>query len=260
MDYKNVSLKKEDGIALITIERPKALNALNYETLKELECLLNSARNDEEIKAVIITGGGEKAFVAGADIAEMSKMTPVEAKKFSEFGQHVFREIELLSKPVIAAVNGFALGGGCELSMACDIRIASKNAKFGQPEVGLGIIPGFSGTQRLPRLVGTSKAKELIFTGDMINAEEAYNIGLVSKVVEQSELINEAKKIAQKIMSKGQLAIKLAKEAINKGIETDIDTGNTIEADAFALCFSTNDQKEGMGAFLEKRTPKFEGK
>ncbi|MDI3478078.1 MAG: enoyl-CoA hydratase [Thermoanaerobacterium sp.] len=257
MDSNNVVFNKDDGVAIITINRPKSLNALNYETLKELDSALDKAEDDKDVKVVIITGSGEKAFVAGADIAEMRNMTPLEAKKFSEYGQSVFRKIETLSKPVIAAVNGFALGGGCELSMACDIRIASKNAKFGQPEVGLGIIPGFSGTQRLPRIIGTSKAKELIFTGEMINSDEAYRIGLISKIVELSDLIEESKKLAKTIMSKSQIAISLAKEAINKGMETDIDTGNTIEAEKFSLCFTTEDQKEGMNAFSEKRTPKF---
>ncbi|MBP2073355.1 short-chain-enoyl-CoA hydratase [Thermoanaerobacterium butyriciformans] len=257
MDSNNVVFNKDDGVAIITINRPKSLNALNYETLKELDSALDKAEDDKDVKVVIITGSGEKAFVAGADIAEMKNMTPLEAKKFSEYGQSVFRKIETLSKPVIAAVNGFALGGGCELSMACDIRIASKNAKFGQPEVGLGIIPGFSGTQRLPRIIGTSKAKELIFTGEMINSDEAYRIGLISKIVELSDLIEESKKLAKTIMSKSQIAISLAKEAINKGMETDIDTGNTIEAEKFSLCFTTEDQKEGMNAFSEKRTPKF---
>ncbi|AST58760.1 crotonase [Thermoanaerobacterium thermosaccharolyticum] len=257
MDSNNVLFNKDDGVAIITINRPKSLNALNYETLKELDSALDKAEDDKDVKVVIITGSGEKAFVAGADIAEMRNMTPLEAKKFSEYGQSVFRKIETLSKPVIAAVNGFALGGGCELSMACDIRIASKNAKFGQPEVGLGIIPGFSGTQRLPRIIGTSKAKELIFTGEMINSDEAYRIGLISKIVELSDLIEESKKLAKTMMSKSQIAISLAKEAINKGMETDLDTGNTIEAEKFSLCFTTDDQKEGMIAFSEKRAPKF---
>lgn len=260
MELKNVSVKTEDGISLLTVDRPKALNALNYETLEEINWVINSIRNDEDVKVVIITGGGEKAFVAGADIAEMKNMTSIEAKRFAEFGQHVFRKIELLKRPVIAAVNGFALGGGLELAMSCDIRIASKNAKFGQPEVGLGIIPGFAGTQRLSRLVGASKAKELIYTADMISADEALKIGLVSKVADAAELLNEAYGIAKKIMAKGALAVRLAKECINRGIETDIETGMAFEAEAFAVCFSTNDQKEGMSAFLEKRAPKFEGK
>lgn len=260
MEYKNILLNTEDGIALITINRPKSLNALNTETLKDLKNCIDYVKNNDKIKVVIITGSGEKAFVAGADISEMENMSSAEAKRFSEFGQQVFREIELLEKPVIAAVNGFALGGGCELSMACDIRYASMNAKFGQPEINLGIIPGFSGTQRLARLVGRSKAKEMIFTGDMIKADEALNIGLVSKVVEKEELLNEAKKLANKIMSKGLVAISMAKESINLGIETDIESGNRIESNAFSVCFSTMDQKEGMKAFLEKRAPKFENR
>ncbi|MGB9779881.1 short-chain-enoyl-CoA hydratase [Caldanaerobacter sp.] len=260
MEYKNIDVKKEEGIATITISRPKALNALNTETLKELEKALKTLEEDEDAKVIVITGAGEKAFVAGADISEMKDMDSLKAKEFAEFGQRVFRKIELMKKPVIAAINGYALGGGCELALACDIRIASRNAKFGQPEVGLGIIPGFGGTQRLPRIVGVSKAKELIYTGDMIDAEEALRIGLISKVVEQDKLLEEAYGIAKKIMSKGLVAISLAKEAINKGLEVDIDSGMKYEANAFALCFSTKDQKEGMTAFLEKRNPKFEGK
>ncbi|HHW57471.1 MAG TPA: short-chain-enoyl-CoA hydratase [Clostridia bacterium] len=260
MEFKNVKMELKEGTALITIDRPKFLNALNRETLKELDQILEEVKANEEAKAVIITGAGEKAFVAGADISEMKDMKPLEAKEFGEFGQKVFRKIELMKKPVIAAVNGYALGGGCELAMACDIRIASHNAKFGQPEVGLGIIPGFGGTQRLPRIVGISKAKELIYTGDMIDAEEALRIGLVSKVVEQNKLLEETYKIAKKIMTKGMIAISLAKEAINASIDTVIDTGMSYEAKAFAVCFATEDQKEGMAAFLEKRAPKFVGK
>nr|WP_206155306.1 short-chain-enoyl-CoA hydratase [Caldanaerobacter subterraneus] len=260
VEYKNIDVKKEEGIATITISRPKALNALNTETLEELENVLEVLQNDDGVKVIVITGAGEKAFVAGADISEMKDMSVFEAKKFAELGQKVFRKIELMKKPVIAAVNGYALGGGCELALACDIRIASRNAKFGQPEVGLGIIPGFGGTQRLPRIVGVSKAKELIYTGDMIDAEEALRIGLISKVVEQDKLLEEAYGIAKKIMSKGLVAVSLAKEAINKSLEVDIDSGMEYEANAFALCFGTQDQKEGMAAFLEKRAPKFEGR
>lgn len=260
MEYKNIDVKKEEGIATITISRPKALNALNTETLEELENVLEVLQNDDGVKVIVITGAGEKAFVAGADISEMKDMSVFEAKKFAELGQKVFRKIELMKKPVIAAVNGYALGGGCELALACDIRIASRNAKFGQLEVGLGIIPGFGGTQRLPRIVGVSKAKELIYTGDMIDAEEALRIGLISKVVEQDKLLEEAYGIAKKIMSKGLVAVSLAKEAINKSLEVDIDSGMEYEANAFAMCFGTQDQKEGMVAFLEKRAPKFEGR
>lgn len=260
MEYKNIEVKIEKGIATITINRPKALNALNTETLEELKNVLEVLQNDDGVKVIVITGAGEKAFVAGADISEMKDMSVFDAKKFAELGQKVFRKIELMKKPVIAAVNGYALGGGCELALACDIRIASRNAKFGQPEVGLGIIPGFGGTQRLPRIVGVSKAKELIYTGDMIDAEEALRIGLISKVVEQDKLLEEAYGIAKKIMSKGLVAVSLAKEAINKSLEVDIDSGMEYEANAFALCFGTQDQKEGMAAFLEKRAPKFEGR
>ncbi|MDI3519423.1 MAG: enoyl-CoA hydratase [Caldanaerobacter sp.] len=260
MEYKNIEVKIEKGIATITINRPKALNALNTETLEELKNVLEVLQNDDGVKVIVITGAGEKAFVAGADISEMKDMSVFEAKKFAELGQKVFRKIELMKKPVIAAVNGYALGGGCELALACDIRIASRNAKFGQPEVGLGIIPGFGGTQRLPRIVGVSKAKELIYTGDMIDAEEALRIGLISKVVEQDKLLEEAYGIAKKIMSKGLVAVSLAKEAINKSLEVDIDSGMEYEANAFAMCFGTQDQKEGMAAFLEKRAPKFEGR
>lgn len=260
MEYKNIEVKIEKGIATITINRPKALNALNTETLEELKNVLEVLQNDDGVKVIVMTGAGEKAFVAGADISEMKDMSVFDAKKFAELGQKVFRKIELMKKPVIAAVNGYALGGGCELALACDIRIASRNAKFGQPEVGLGIIPGFGGTQRLPRIVGVSKAKELIYTGDMIDAEEALRIGLISKVVEQDKLLEEAYGIAKKIMSKGLVAVSLAKEAINKSLEVDIDSGMEYEANAFALCFGTQDQKEGMAAFLEKRAPKFEGR
>ncbi len=257
MEFKNIKLELNEGVSLIAIDRPKSLNALNLETLKEIDQALEEVKENEEVKVVIITGAGEKAFVAGADISEMKDMNPLKAKEFAEFGQKVFRKIELMKKPVIAAVNGYALGGGCEMAMACDIRIASHNAKFGQPEVGLGIIPGFGGTQRLPRIVGMSKAKELIYTGDMIDAEEALRIGLVSKVVEQEKLLEEAYNIAKKIMSKGMIAVRLAKEAINIGINADIETGMSYEAKAFAVCFATEDQKEGMAAFLEKRAPKF---
>jgi len=257
MEFKNLSSKINEGIFILTIERPKALNALNRQTLMEIDEALTSAFNDENVKVIVITGSGNKAFVAGADIAEMKNMTPIEAVEFSKLGQKVFRYIEMAKKPVIAAINGYALGGGLELAMACDIRIASKNAKFGQPEVGLGIIPGFAGTQRLPRLVGISKAKELIFTGDMINADEAYRIGLVSKIVEEPDLMNEVFELAKKIISKGPYAVGIAKECINRGTETDIETATEYEAKAFGLCFATKDQKEGMGAFLEKRAPKF---
>jgi len=256
MDFKNLLFKKEGHIGILSINRPDALNALNSEVLDELDSAMDILKEDEEIHVIILTGEG-RAFVAGADIKEMKDMNMFEAREFADKGQSVFRKIELMEKPVIAAVNGFALGGGCELSMCCDIRIASEKAKFGQPEVGLGIIPGFAGTQRLARLVGLGRAKELIFTTDMINAEEAYRIGLANKVVPVDKLMDEALAIANKINSKGQIAVRFAKTAINLGIETDIETGTKIEKDLFGSCFATEDQKEGMEAFLEKRNPNY---
>jgi len=256
MDFKNLLIEKNEGICTVKINNPQTLNALNAEVLSELETAFDLIRDDNEVYVVVITGEG-KAFVAGADIAYMRDLDPSGAKKFSEDGSRVFRKIETLNKVVIAAVNGFALGGGCELAMACDMRIASTKAKFGQPEVGLGIIPGFSGTQRLARLIGMGRAKELIFTGSHIDAEEAYRIGLVNKVTEKENLMEETYKIADKIKSNSRVAIKYAKEAINRGTETDIDTGIAYEANVFGLCFASVDQEEGMGAFIEKRHPKF---
>ena len=243
----------QDGfVGVITINRPEALNALNTEVIQDLDAVLDSI-DLGTTRVLVVTGAGEKSFVAGADIAAMSTMTVQEAREFSKAGNDVFRKLETLPIPSIAAVNGFALGGGCEISMACDIRIASDNAKFGQPETGLGILPGFGGTQRLARLVGKGRAKELIFTCDMIDANEAYRIGLANKVVPQAELLDTCKAMAEKIMSKGSYAISLAKEAINTGTETDLSSGLTLEADLFGLAFSTDDKKEGMTAFLEKR-------
>lgn len=254
---ENVILKEENGIAEVTINRPKALNALNSATLKELGQVINEISDKKEIKAVIITGAGPKSFVAGADIAEMKNLNSIQATNFSRLAQNVFSQIENMPKLVIAAVNGFALGGGCELAMACDIRFASKKAKFGQPEVNLGILPSFGGTQRLPRLVGKGIAKELIFSTDMIKADEAYRIGLVNKVYEPDELIEKAKEFAEKVMSKSPWGVKLAKASINNGLDVDLEAGLKYEANSFGLCFSTEDQKEGMGAFLEKRKANF---
>ncbi|WP_068555282.1 short-chain-enoyl-CoA hydratase [Thermotalea metallivorans] len=259
MKRKFVKLSKEGRVAVITMNRPEALNALNTETLKELDAAVDQLATDSEVDVIILTGEG-KAFVAGADIAEMKGLSAEEGRRFGILGQQIFRKLELMEKPVIAAVNGFALGGGCELAMSCDIRIASEKAKFGQPEVGLGITPGFSGTQRLARLIGISKAKEWIFTGDMVDAGEAERWGLVNKVVSHEQLMEEAIGLASKIASKAQLAVRYAKIAINRGMETDIDTGIQIEADLFGLCFATQDQKEGMAAFLEKRKPNFQSK
>lgn len=255
----NILMEKKDRICVLSFNRPKQLNALNTEVLTELNSLIDVIAKDTEVDVVIMTGEG-KAFVAGADIAEMKDMDIHEARAFGEFGGKVFRKIELLEKPVIAAVNGFALGGGCELAMSCDIRIASTKAKFGQPEVGLGITPGFAGTQRLPRLVGVSKAKELIFTGKVIGVLEAEKIGLVNKVVELDELMNEAMAMAKVIATKGQCAVRFSKAAINSGLESNLDSGMALEKELFALCFATEDQKEGMDAFINRRDVAFTGK
>ena len=256
MTYENLLLKKEGNIGILSINRPDELNALNSKVLTELNIAIDHIIKDDEIHVLIITGEG-RAFVAGADIEEMKGKNPSEAREFANNGLNLFRKIELMEKPVIAAVNGFALGGGCELAMCCDIRIASEKAKFGQPEVGLGITPGFGGTQRLSRLVGLGKAKELIFTADIIKADEALRIGLVNSVVAPELLMDEALKLANKIGSKGQLAVRYSKTALNRGYETDLETGMIIEKELFALCFATQDQKEAMSAFLEKREAKY---
>lgn len=259
MDYSNLFLTKDGNVVILAINRPNAMNALNTELLLELDVALEDLNKDSEVFVIILTGEG-KAFVAGADISEMKDMTPEEARSFGMLGSKVFRKLELMGKPVIAAVNGYALGGGCELAISCDIIIAGEKAKFGQPEVGLGITPGFAGTQRLSRIVGAKKAKELILTGGMIGAEEAEKIGLVNRVVPQEGLMEAAMEMAKTITSKGQIAVRYAKTAINRGIETDMDTGNAIETDLFALCFANDDQKEGMTAFLEKRKAEFKNK
>lgn len=257
--YENLLFDNTDGIGIVTINRPKALNALNGATLRELDQLCDAIAGDEAVKVVIFTGGGEKSFVAGADITEMQPMSALEGRNWGILGHDVFNKIENLPQPTIAAVNGFALGGGCELVMACDIRLASEKAKFGQPEVTLGIIPGFGGTQRLPRLVGKGRAMELLFTGDMIDAAEAYRIGLVNKVVAPDQLMSAAKALAGKIMSRAPLAVRLCKTAVNKGLNADIATGVAYESEVFGLCFATADQKEGMTAFVEKRKAGFKG-
>jgi enoyl-CoA hydratase len=258
--YTTLLFENNCGIGMITLNRPKVLNALNYKILKELDSLLDLVAQDETIKVVIITGSGEKSFVAGADISEMRNLSAPQGREWGKFGQSVFNRIETLPQPVIAAVNGYALGGGCELAMACDMRIVSEKAKFGQPEVGLGVIPGFAGTQRLPRLIGRGRAKELLFTGDIINAEEAYRIGLANKVTTAEELIDTAKAVAEKIMSRAEVAVRLCKSAVNVGMNIDIQSGTAYEAETFGLCFATRDQKEGMTAFLEKRKALFIGK
>jgi enoyl-CoA hydratase len=247
----NITYEVKGHIAVLTINRPEALNALNTNVLDELLQAVTQAEADSSVYVLVITGAG-KAFVAGADISQMRDLSAVEAKAFGEFGNSVFYKIETISKPVIAAVNGYALGGGCELAMACDIRIAGTKAKFGQPEVGLGITPGFGGTQRLPRIVGASKAKELILTAETIGAEEALRIGLVSKVVADEELMDTALAKANKIAGNAQIAVRQSKDAINKGMQSDIATGLSYEAQAFAVCFSTEDQKDAMTAFVNK--------
>ena len=254
-----VKYEVEGAVAVVTIDRQKALNALNSQVLEELDATFKAV-DVNTVRCIILTGAGEKSFVAGADIGEMSTLTKAEGEAFGKKGNDVFRKIETLPVPVIAAVNGFALGGGCELAMACDIRIASAKAKFGQPEVGLGITPGFSGTQRLPRIVGLGIAKELIYTADIIDAAEAYRIGLANKVVEPEALMEEAMKMATKIASKAPIAVRYSKEAINTGIQTDMDSAIAIEANLFGLCFASEDQKEGMGAFLKKEAPQFKNK
>ena len=254
MEYKILKLEVKDNIALVTISRPQAMNALNSEFFKEMDAMQTQISGMSEIRAMIVTGEG-KAFVAGADIAEMSDMNAEQGKAFSKIGQKVFDGFGKMSIPVIAAVNGFALGGGCELAMGCDIRIASTFAKFGQPEVNLGLIPGYAGTQRLPRLIGLSNALHLLMTADMINADEAFRLGLVQKVVEPEKLIEEAMSVATKIASKGKIAIKMVKETTISGMKTDFDSGQNHEAEEFGNLFGNGESGEGMKAFLEKRKP-----
>jgi len=257
--YNNLIYEEKNEMAVITVHRPAALNALNSILLDELICAFGEAEKNENVKAIILTGEG-KAFVAGADIAEMNGLTPVEGRIMMAKGHNLMNFIESIEKPVIAAVNGFALGGGCELAMACDIRIASEKAKFGQPEVNLGIIPGFGGTQRLPRLVGKGMGKYLIMTGEMINADEAYRIGLVEKTVPPEELMETAEKVAKTIMEKAPIAIAAAKTVINAGLNLDMPTASKLELEAFTAPFASEDKKEGMGAFLEKRPAEFKKK
>jgi len=259
MEFKNLIIQQEGNICIVKINNPQSMNALNSGVLSELSQAFTLIEKDNQTDVVILTGEG-RAFVAGADISQMSTMNAAQGKDFGVQGSAVFRKIELLPKPVIAAINGFALGGGCELALACDIRIASSKAKIGQPEVGLGITPGFSGTQRLPRVVGEGRAKELIFTAKAINAEEAFRIGLVNKVVEPEELMDAAMALAKTIAKNAPIAVRFSKEAINRGMQTDIDTAIAIENDLFALCFSTEDQKEGMKAFFEKRPAEWKKK
>jgi len=256
----NVLYETKGPIAYVTVNRPEVLNALNHETWEGLGRAFEEAQDDPAVRGVILTGAGEKAFIAGADISELAEITAVEAQKSSHFGQSVLDLIENLGKPVIAAINGFALGGGCETAMACTIRIASEKAKFGQPEVTLGLLPGGGGTQRLPRLVGKGRALQLILSGEIISAQEAYRIGLVNEVVPPAELVPRAEAILHRILANAPIAIRLSLEAVNKGVETNQDDGLALEASYFGLCAGTEDKKEGTSAFLAKRTPQFQGR
>jgi len=260
MPYENITLETRNKIAFITINRPKVLNALNMQTMEELRQAFTQLKGDKEVRVVILTGAGEKSFVAGADINELQKNNPVEAKEYTHRGQAVLDLIENLGKPVIACINGFALGGGCELAMACTMRLASENAKLGQPEVKLGIIPGYGGTQRLPRLVGKGVAAQLLLTGDMISAQEAHRIGLVNEVLGAAELIPRAEAIAQAIIKNAPLAIQYCLEAVNHGMEMTQQEGLFLEATLFSVCCATEDKKEGTTAFLEKRAANFQGR
>jgi enoyl-CoA hydratase len=257
--YENLTLEVRDRIARVTINRPKVLNALNEATVREIRAAFASLRDDPNVGVVILTGSGEKAFVAGADINELAVMTPLQGEASSKLGQATLREIELLGKPVIAAINGFALGGGCELALACHMRFASENARLGLPEVGLGIIPGYGGTQRLPRIVGLGHALELITTARIIDAPEALRIGLVNRVFPQAELLPACEKVAGEILGRGALAVHYAMDAAIRGMETDLTQGLEREAGHFGLLAATNDMHEGLKAFLEKRKPTFTG-
>jgi enoyl-CoA hydratase len=260
MAYDNLLFEVSEQIARITFNRPNVLNALNRKTMDELGDCLKKVRADDAVRVLILTGAGEKAFIAGADINELSQQTPVNGREFTLYGQEIIHRLETLGKPAIAAINGFALGGGCELALACTLRIASRNAKLGQPEVKLGLVPGYGGTQRLPRLCGKGVAHELILTGEMISAEEALRVGLVNRVVEPGELLATAEALAKKIIANAPLAVKYALEAVERGMEMPQEEGLYLEATLFGLCCATQDMREGTRAFLEKRSPKFEGR
>jgi enoyl-CoA hydratase len=260
MNYENLLYKKRDGVAFITFNRPTVLNALNRKTVEELRDALMDARDDSSVRVLILTGAGEKSFVAGADICELAQRTALDGKEFALFGQSVVHLLETMGKPSICAINGFALGGGCEVAMCCSIRLASKNAKIGQPEVKLGIIPGYGGTQRLARLCGKGIAHELCLSGEMIGAEEAHRIGLVNHVYEPAELLQAAEALAKKIIANAPLAVKYTMEAIERGLEMPQEEGLFLEASLFGLACATEDMREGTKAFLEKRAAKFNGK
>jgi enoyl-CoA hydratase len=260
MAYENLLYEKRDRIGFITFNRPKVLNALNHKTMQELRDILNSARDDQEVRVLILTGAGEKSFVAGADISELAVQTPVSGKETAAFGQSVLNLLETLGKPSIAAINGFALGGGCEVALACSMRLASNTAKLGQPEVKLGIMPGYGGSQRLSRLCGKGFAHELCLTGEMISADEAMRIGLVNHVYEPAELLAAAETLAKKIIANAPLSVKFTMEAIEHGMQMPLAEGQYLETTLFGLCAATEDMREGTRAFLEKRAARFQGK
>ena len=260
MTFSNILFEKKNSIAYVTVNQPKVLNALNMATMEELRAAFHDIKNDAGMRVVILTGAGEKAFIAGADIGELAKHDAVSGKEYTHRGQSVLNLIENLGKPVIACINGFALGGGCEIAMACTLRLASETAKFGQPEVKLGIIPGYGGTQRLPRLLGKGIAMQLVLTGEMITAQEAHRIGLVNEVTAPGDLIPRAEAIAQKIIANAPLAVQYAMEAVNKGMEMTLAEGLYLEAVLFGVSCATEDKKEGTTAFLEKRAAQFKGK
>jgi enoyl-CoA hydratase len=260
MAYENLLFEKRDGIGFITFNRPKVLNALNHKTMEELRGILLAARHDDEVRILILTGAGEKAFIAGADISELALMTPVTGKETAAFGQGVLQLLETIGKPSIAAINGFALGGGCEVALACSMRLASKTAKLGQPEVKLGIMTGYGGSQRLTRLCGKGAAYELCLTGEMISAEEALRIGLVNHVYEPTELLPAAEALAKKIIANAPLSVQFTIEAIERGTEMPLAEGQYLETTLFGLCAATEDMREGTRAFLEKRPAQFRGK
>lgn len=260
MAYQSLLYAKQERIGTVTLNRPAQLNALNRLSLEELSAVLDEARHDDDVRVLILTGSGEKAFVAGADINEIAQQAPVGGREMALFGQGVFRKLETLGKPTIAAINGFALGGGCELALACSIRLASRRAKLGQPEVKLGISPGYGGTQRLARLCGASVANELCLTGEMISAEEAQRIGLVNHVYEPGELLSAAEALAKKIAANAPVAVRYTAEAITRGGDLPLEEGMALEAALFGLCCATEDMREGTRAFLEKRAARFQGK
>jgi len=259
MEYQNILFEVQDGVGLLTFNRPKSLNALSPETLEEVNDVVERARTDANIRVLVLTGAGEKAFVAGADITQFPKMNPLQARAFAERGQEIFFKLEQLPKPVIACVNGFALGGGCELAMSCDFIYASDKARFGQPEINLGIIPGFGGTQRLARLVGRAKAKELCMTAEMVDAQQAKDLGLAAKVFPAEQLMEETMKVAKALATKSSSALRAIKQVTDRGMDVDLKTGCALEAEAFGVSFSSQDAREGVAAFLEKRKPEFKG-